>query len=187
MNLPLVGTGPDHRVALRCPAEQRRSVNMLPCQSGVGPSCRKIKHPRTAQRAIPPRLRASTRKPWLRGFFLWTRSPGSRRRTAEHGRPKVRLKWARTSGTSRAVACHAKSELLLVPLGRQGNGKGGLTNFCSWCSFVTGADQMAGHRRTLPATTAFVRAQNIIGFAAFELPAAIGAFDDINHVWPANL
>src|ERR1019366_7751063 len=42
---------------------------------------------------------------------------------AEHGRPKVRLKWARTSGTSCAVACHAASERLLVPLGRQGNGK----------------------------------------------------------------
>ena len=45
----------------------------------------------------------------------------SRRRTAEHGRPKVRLKWDRTSGTSCAVAWHAESEWLLVPLGRLGN------------------------------------------------------------------
>ena len=32
------------------------------------------------------------------------------RPSAEHGRPKVRLTWGRTSGVSCAVACHAESE-----------------------------------------------------------------------------
>jgi len=36
-------------------------------------------------------------------------------------RSKVRLTGERTSGTSSAVACHAESERLLVPLGRRGN------------------------------------------------------------------
>jgi len=62
-------------------------------------------------------LAVSSREPWLGG------DGASRRRAVEHGRPKVRLKWERTSGTSCAVACHAESERLLVPLGRQGNGK----------------------------------------------------------------
>jgi len=50
------------------------------------------------------------------------------RRTAEHGRSNVRHTWARTSGTGCAVACHAESERLPVPLGRRGIGLNG--QFC---------------------------------------------------------
>ena len=44
-------------IALRCPAAQSRLPNVLPA------SCRKIKYPRTAQRAVPTRFRGSRREP----------------------------------------------------------------------------------------------------------------------------
>jgi hypothetical protein len=68
-------------------------------------------------KSIPMRTSSKTR---TRAASAPGTSGGSRRRTAEHGLSNVRLSWARTSGTSCAVACHAESERLLVPLGGRG-------------------------------------------------------------------
>jgi hypothetical protein len=59
---PAVGSD----IALRCPAAP--PFQRADCQCGVAPSCRKIKHPWTAQRAVRIRFRGPMREPCLGEF-----------------------------------------------------------------------------------------------------------------------
>jgi hypothetical protein len=90
------------RICQRRQPEQQRAQSHAAIKWGAGSRCSDVW------------LAGSSREPWLGG------DGAGRRRTAEHGQPKVRRKWERTSGTSCAVVCHAESERCLCLLDGRG-------------------------------------------------------------------